>query len=293
MEIKKVGVVGMTGFMGTGIGQLCAQSGYQVIGSSRSEERINKALASISSRLARSVEKGKLSQQDKDSITARIKGTTDMKDFHDCDLIIESVAENLDLKRKVFAELDEICPKHAILGTNTSCLSIIDIATATKRPDKVLGIHFFSPVPQNKLLEIINTLATSDETIEISKEFGRSLGKTIIATKDVPGFVFNRLYIALELVAIRLLELVAIRLLESGIATREEIDSSMTVGLGHPIGPLALLDFNGIDVIYSVANALYEQLNDPVYAPPVLMKKMVAAGWHGRKTGKGFYEYDK
>jgi len=285
MEIKKVGVVGMTGFMGTGIGQLCAQSGYQVIGSSRSEERINKALASISSRLARSVEKGKLSQQDKDSITARIKGTTDMKDFHDCDLIIESVAENLDLKRKVFAELDEICPKHAILGTNTSCLSIIDIATATKRPDKVLGIHFFSPVPQNKLLEIINTLATSDETIEISKEFGRSLGKTIIATKDVPGFVFNRLYIALELVAIRLLE--------SGIATREEIDSSMTVGLGHPIGPLALLDFNGIDVIYSVANALYEQLNDPVYAPPVLMKKMVAAGWHGRKTGKGFYEYDK
>lgn len=285
MEIKKVGVVGMTGFMGTGIGQLCAQSGYQVIGSSRSEERINKALASISSRLARSVEKGKLSQQDKDSTTARIKGTTNMKDFHDCDLIIESVAEDIDLKRNIFAELDEICPKHTILGTNTSCLSIIDIAMATKRPDKVLGIHFFSPVPQNKLLEIINTVATSDETLEIGREFGRALGKTIITTKDVPGFVFNRLYIALSLTAIRLLE--------AGIATPEEIDSSMTVGLGHPIGPLALLDFNGIDVIYSVANAMYEQLKDPVYAPPVLMKKMVTAGWLGRKTGKGFYEYEK
>jgi 3-hydroxybutyryl-CoA dehydrogenase len=284
MEIKRVGVVGMTGFMGIGIAQVCGQFGYQVVGSSRSEERVSKALATIDSRLARGVAKGMLSQRDKDAITARIRGTSDMNDFQDCDLVIESVAEDMEIKKKVFAELDEICPPHAILTTNTSCLSIIGIAMATKRPEKVLGLHFLSPVPQSKLMEIVTTTVSSTETLEIGKSFASSLQKSIIVTKDTPGFVFNRLYIGLSLMAVRLLE--------SGIATREEIDSSMTLGLGHPIGPLALLDFNGIDTILNVANAMYEDLKDPLYAPPILMRRMVAAGWLGRKTGKGFYDYD-
>jgi 3-hydroxybutyryl-CoA dehydrogenase len=283
MEIKMVGVVGMSGFMGTGIVQTCAQSGYQVIGASRSEERVNKALALINSRLARSVEKGKLSQQDKDAAMARIKGTTDMKDLHECDLVVETVVENLDLKKKTFAELDTICPKHAILASNTSCLSIIDMAMATTKPDKVLGLHFLSPVPQSKLMEIVRSIATSDETIETGKEFAQSLGKAFIVSKDFPGFVFNRLHVALLLAAVRVLE--------SGIATREEIDNSMKLGLDHPIGPLALLDFGGNDVYLNEANALYEELKDATYAPPMLLKKMVAAGWLGRKTGKGFYDY--
>ena len=282
MEIKRVGVAGC-GFMGSGIAQVCAQSGYQVVISEINDEFLNKGLASIDSRLARGVEKGKLSQQDKDSTLARIKGTTNTKDFHDCDFVIEAIPENMDLKKKLFAELDISCPQGAILTSNTSCLSIIDLATVTKRPDKVLGTHFLSPVPQSKLLEIIPSIATSDETIEIGKEFGKSLGKAIIIAQDTPGFIFNRLLIALQITAVRLLE--------SGIGTREEIDSCMTLGLGHSIGPLALLDFNGIDTVLSVIEAMYEQTKDPVYAPPTLLKKMVAAGWFGRKTGKGFYEY--
>jgi 3-hydroxybutyryl-CoA dehydrogenase len=206
-----------------------------------------------------------------------------MKDLYACDLVIETVLENLDLKKKVFAELDAICPKHAILASNTSCLSIIDMAMVTARPDKVLGLHFLSPVPQSKLVEIVRSIATSDETMEIGKKFARSLGKAFIASKDFPGFVFNRLHVALLLAAVRVLE--------SGIATREDIDNSMKLGLDHPIGPLALLDFGGNDVYLNEANALYEELKDATYAPPVLLRRMVAAGWLGRKTGKGFYDY--
>lgn len=283
MEIKKVGVVGMSGFMGTGIAQLCAQSGYQVIGSSRSRERINRELFSINSRLARRVDKGSLSQQDLEAIMSRIQGTTDMKDFSGCDLMIETVIEDLDTKKGVFAELDRICPAQAILATNTSCLSLIDIALATDRPDKVLGLHFFPPVPQNKLLEIVRSIATSEETLQAGQKFGESLGKTTVIAKDVPGFIFNRIYMANVLCAIRMLE--------SGIGAAEDIDNCMTLGLNHPIGPLALQDFNGVDICLTVAQAMYEQLKDPAYAPPVLLQKMVAAGWHGRKTGKGFYEY--
>ncbi len=282
MEIKKVGVVGC-GVMGSGIAQLCAQSGYQVVVSEINDELLNKGLASIEKILARGVEKGRLSQQDKDATLGRIKGTTNTKDFSDRDLMIEVAIENMDLKKKIFAELDEICPKDAILATNTSCLSIIDMAVSTKRPDKVLGLHFFNPAPVMKLLEIVRTIATSDETIEVSKKFGESVGKTTVIAPDKPGFIVNRLWIPYELHAIRLLE--------DGVASREDIDNAVMMGLNYPMGPLALVDLTGLDVLLFVANAIYERLKDPRYIPPTLLEKMVAAGWLGRKTGKGFYDY--
>jgi len=273
-----------TGVMGTGIAQVCAQSGYQVLGSSRSEERLNKSLASIDKALTKGVDKGKLSQQEKDDTLSRIKGTTKISDFADCDLVIESVAEDMDLKKATFAELDKICPGHAILATNASVLSIIDIALATSRPDKVLGLHFFNPPPVMKLLEVVKTIATSDETIEIGKAFGESLGKVCAVAKDTPGFIVNRLGAPFMLNAVRMLE--------SGIASAEDIDNAVTAGLNHPIGPLRLLDMIGIDSVYLGACVFYEETKDPQYAPPTLMKKMVAAGWFGRKTGKGFYDYE-
>jgi len=282
MEIKKVGVVGC-GVMGSGIAQLCAQSGYQVVVSEINDELLNKGLASIEKILARGVEKGRLSQQDKDATLGRIKGTTNTKDFSDRDLMIEVAIENMDLKKKIFAELDEICPKDAILATNTSCLSIIDMAVSTKRPDRVLGLHFFNPAPVMKLLEIVRTIATSDETIEVSKKFGESVGKTTVIAPDKPGFIVNRLWIPYELHAIRLLE--------DGVASREDIDNAVMMGLNYPMGPLALVDLTGLDVLLFVANAIYERLKDPRYIPPTLLEKMVAAGWLGRKTGKGFYDY--
>ncbi len=282
MEIKKVGVVGC-GAMGAGIAQLCAQSGYQVVVSEINDELLKKGLASIDKVLARSVEKGKLSPANKDAITGRIKGTTTTKDFASCDLVIEAAIENLDLKKKIFAELDAVCPQHAILATNTSCLSITDMAMATKRPDKVLGLHFFNPAPVMKLLEIVKTIATSDEVVEASKKFGQSLDKTTVIAQDAPGFIVNRLWIPFLLHAIRLYE--------DGVASREDIDNAIMLGLNYPMGPLTLSDMVGIDVVKFVSDALYEQLKDPRYVTPTLVDKMVAAGWLGRKTGKGFYEY--
>jgi len=282
MEIKKVGVVGC-GAMGSGITQVCAQSGYQVVVSEINDELLNKGLALIKFFLTKSVDKGKISQQDKDSALARIKGTTNTKDFSDCDLMIEAAIENMDLKKKIFAELDKICPKHTILATNTSCLSIIDMAMATTRPDKVLGLHFFNPPPIMQLLEIVRTIATSDDTLQIGKDFANSLGKTTVIAQDTPGYIVNRLLIPYLLNAIRLLE--------AGVATREDIDAAIHLGLNHPIGPLTLLDLVGLDTTLFVASAMYEELKDPRFAPPTLLKKMVTAGWLGRKTGKGFYEY--
>jgi len=284
MEIKKVGVVGC-GQMGSGITQVCAQAGYEVIVSEINSELLNKGLKSIDSRLGRDVEKGRLSQRDKDNILNRIKGTTDTKDFADCDLVIEAAIENMDLKKKIFAELDKICPKHAILATNTSCLSIIDMAMVTSRSDKVLGLHFMNPVPVMKLLEIVKTIATSDETLEAGQTFGSSLGKTIVIAKDTPGFIVNCLLIPYLLNAIRMLD--------AGVATKEDIDAGITLGLNHPMGPLALTDLIGNDIVLFIANGLYDEFKEPQYASPPLLGKMVTAGWLGRKTGKGFYEYNK
>ena len=282
MEIKKVGVVGC-GFMGSGITQVCAQSGYQVVVSEVNDELLNKGLTTIDYYLTRSVLKGKISQLDKDSALARIKGTTNTKDFSDCDLVIEVVPENIDLKKEVFVKVDKICPERTTLASNTSCISIFELAKVTNRPEKVLGMHFLSPVPPSKLLEIVRSAATNDETLESGKKFGESLGKDVIVAKDVPPFIFNRLLMALEGTAIQMLE--------EGIATKEDIDKSMTLGLYHPIGPIALLDFNGIDVAYKVCQAMYEQTKDPQYAPSPLIRKMVENGQLGRKTGKGFYDY--
>ena len=284
MEIKRVGIVGC-GAMGSGITQVCAQSGYQVVASEINDELLNKGLTSISNFLAKSVEKGKLSQQDKDSTLARIKGTTNSKDFSDCDLIIEAAVENMELKKKIFAELDKICPEHAILATNTSCLSIIDMAMVTSRPDKVLGLHFFNPVPLMQLLEIVKTVATSDATLETTKGFGKSLGKTSVIAQDVPGFIANRLMTPFLLDAIRMLE--------AGVASREDIDTAINLGLNHPMGPLTLSDLVGLDVVLFIVDAIYEEFKDPRFAAPPLLRKMVTAGWLGRKTGKGFYEYNK
>jgi len=284
MEIKKVGVIGC-GLMGSGITQVCAQSGYQVVVSEINDELLNKGLAFINSVLTKSVDKGKLSQQDKDATLSRIKGTTSTKDFHDCDLMIEAAIENIDLKKKIFAELDEVCPKSAILATNTSCLSIIDIAMVTTRPDKVLGLHFFNPVPVMQLIEIVKTIATSDDTLETGKTFGKSLGKTIVIAQDAPGFIVNRLIMPFLLNAIRMLD--------AGVATREDIDTAINLGLNHPMGPLALSDLIGLDTIFFIVNSIYEEFKDPQYAPPPLLKKMITAGWLGRKTGKGFYDYNK
>ena len=282
MDIKKVGVVGC-GTMGNGIVQVCAQSGYPVVVSEFNDELLKKGLATIDKFMTAAAEKGKITRQDKDAILARIKGTTDMKDFGDCDLVIEAAVENMDLKKKVFAGLDKICPKHAILATNTSCLSIIEIAMATSRPDKVLGLHFFNPVPIMQLLEIVRSIATSDETIATGKAFIASLGKTIVLIKDTPGFIVNFLIIPFLLNAIRMLD--------NRVAAREDIDTAIKLGLGHPIGPLALADLIGLDTVLFIANAMYAETRDPQFAPPPVLKQMVTAGRLGRKTGKGFYDY--
>jgi len=282
MEIKRVGVVGC-GFMGSGIAQASAQAGYEVVVSDVDEAALEKGLSSVEHFLGRGVEKGRISEEEKRAVMGRIKGTTDIKEFSGCDLVIEVVPEELGLKKRVFGELDRVCPGGVILASNTSCLPVIELAMATARPEKVVGIHFFVPVPQNRLLELVKTARTSEETLEAARAFGESLGKEIIVAGDTPGFIFNRLQVPFKLNAIRMLE--------AGLATAEEIDRAMTLGAGYPLGPLATMDLTGLDIIYRVAQSIYEETRDPQYAPPVLLRRMVASGWLGRKTGRGFYEY--
>ena len=282
MEIKRVGVVGC-GAMGAGIVQVSAQAGYQVTVSEINETLLNRGLGLIENILAKDVSKQKITQAEKDSIQSRIKGTIDMKDFAGCDLVVEVVIENMDLKRKVFAELDKICPPQTILASNSSCLSILDIAMATNRPDKVMGIHFFNPVPVMKLVELVRTISTSDETYNTGKQYAESAGKTVVNTKDTPGFIVNRLMVPQLLNAVRMLEL--------GVASREDIDAAVKLGLNHPMGPFSLIDLIGVDVVCFIAKAVYEETKDDQFVIPTLLQKMLTAKWLGRKTGKGFYEY--
>lgn len=280
--IKKAGVIGC-GQMGSGITQVCARAGYQVIVSEVNNQFLNIGLASIDKNLSNSVQKGRITQQEKDGILGHIKGTTSMNDFHDCDIVLEAAVEDMKLKKDIFSEIDTICPQHAILATNTSCLSVTEIASATQRPDRVLGLHFFNPVPVMRLLELIRTAATSEETVSDSKKFGESLDKSVVVVQDSPGFIVNRLMTPQILNAIGLLE--------SGIATKEDIDAGMTQGLNYPMGPLALADLIGLDTVLYIANGIYEQLKDSQYIAPKLLKDMVSSKQLGRKTGKGFYEY--
>jgi len=282
MEIKNVGVVGC-GIMGSGITQVCAQSGYNVIVLEINDEVLNKGLKSINSILSRLVDKGKISQQDKESTLSHIKGTTNIKDFSECDLVIEAATEDMAIKKAIFAQLDKVCPKHTILATNTSVLSIADIASATSRLEQVLGTHFSNPVPVQKILEVINTIATSETTTATVKSFAESIGKTVVIAKDAPGFISNRIFTSFLLNAVRVVQ--------DGIATPEDVDTVFRLGAGHPMGPLQTLDLIGIDTVFLGASAIYEELKDPQYAPPPLMRRMVAMGWLGRKTGKGFYKY--
>jgi 3-hydroxybutyryl-CoA dehydrogenase len=272
-EIKKVGVVGC-GQMGGGYAQLCAQKGYQVVVSDETEELLKKGLSAIEFRLAESAEK--------DLVLSRIHGTSGFQSFSECDLIIEAVTEKMEVKKKVFAELDRVCPKDIILATNTSVLSILDMAVVTQRPDRVLGIHMnplFFPSA-----EIIKTIVTSDEALEIAKNFSLSLGKGCVVVKDIPGFIVNRL--------ITPLLLSAIRMVETDQASEDDIDMLFKT-MGWPIGPFGMIDGIGLDTLLFGCSAVYEELKDPQFAPPLLLKKMVTAGWMGLKTGKGFYEYGK
>jgi 3-hydroxybutyryl-CoA dehydrogenase len=284
MEIKKLGVLGC-GQMGSGIVQVFAQSGYEVIAVDSNKEILEKGVKGIDKRLAGRVEKGKLSPVEKDTIMARIKTAMKMEDLSDCDLIEEAVPEDLELKKQVFAQLDRICKKETIFGSNTSGLSVTDMASATKRPDKLLGMHFHNPAPVMQLLELVRTIMTSPETIDIVKRWGATLGKTVVVAPDVGGFIVTRLFTPFLLGAVRMLE--------TGIATRDEIDTSMKLAVNHPMGPLEVIDFIGLDTELSIAETLYEETKDPKYAPPLLLRKMVTAGWLGRKAGKGFYDYTK
>jgi 3-hydroxybutyryl-CoA dehydrogenase len=285
MEIKKVGVLGFTGAMGRGITQVCAQAGYEVIGSSRSEDRAAQTIATIDKAMARSVERGRMTQEDKDAAIARIKGTANVKDFADCDLVIEVAVEELELKKQVFTELDGICKEGAIIASNTSVLPLVEMAVSTKRPDKVIGLHFFNPATAMKLVEIIKPITVSDETVEASKKFIEALGKSPVELPDTPGFIVNRLATALMLNAITLYE--------NGVATKEDIDTACKLGLNHPMGPLELADLIGNDIVLNMADGIYETLKQPAYVAPTLLRRMVAAGWLGQKTGKGFYDYPK
>lgn len=284
MEIKKVGVVGC-GQMGSGIAEVCARARHEVVVSEISEDLLKKGLERIQSSMAKAVERGKLATSDRDAAWGRIQGTTRLEDFADCDIVIEAVVEDLGEKQKVFATLDKICPAYTILASNTSSLSITHMAAVTSRPDKVLGLHFFNPVPVMPLLEMVRTVLTSEDTFQTARQFGEGLGKKVIVAKDTPGFIVN--YLLLPFL------LDAIRAYGDGLATKEDIDQGIVLGLNHPMGPFTLSDFIGLDTILYIADAMYEELKDPRFAAPVLLRRMVAAGMLGRKSGRGFYEYSR
>ncbi len=283
-EVKKVGVVGC-GIMGSGIVEVCAKAGMDVVFVEVDEERAERGRQSIERSLGKAVERGKLDEAGRDEALARISASTTVDDLADSDLIIEAVSEDLPTKLEVFRRLDELTRPEVVLATNTSSLPIADLAAVTKRPDKVLGMHFFNPPPVMKLLELVRALTTSDESVAFARGVSERLGKTAILAKDRAGFIVNMLLVPYLNSAIQMLD--------EGFATREDIDTGVTLGLGHPMGPLTLTDLIGLDTALHVSNVLYDEFKDPIYSPPTLLKRMVSAGYLGRKTGRGFYEYDK
>jgi 3-hydroxybutyryl-CoA dehydrogenase len=284
MEIKTVGVVGC-GLMGSGIAQVCAEAGYQVFVREVDAELLRKGLGRIQTFLLKAVDKGKLPPERMREISARLEGTTDLAALRACDIVIEAVVENLERKQELYRGLDATCPPHTIFASNTSSLSITEMAAATQRPDRFVGLHFFNPVPLMKLVEVVRSPLTSDASFEAALAFAKSLGKTPVKARDKAGFIVNRLLVPYLLDAVRALE--------EGIGSVPEIDEAMRLGCGHPMGPFTLLDFVGLDTTYFISEIMFGEFREKRFAPPPLLKRMVQAGLHGKKTGKGFYDYSQ
>lgn len=282
MEISKVGVVGC-GLMGGGIAQVCAQAGFVTTVVEADQGLLERGLGVIRRNLDGLVEKGRLDGRDRDAAWGRLRGTVQLEELREADLVIEAITEDVTLKRDTFARLDQICPRGALLASNTSSCTVTELAAATTRPAQVLGLHFFNPAPVMKLVEVIRTILTGDEAMKTAWGFVQALGKTPVAAQDTTGFIVNRLLVPY------LLE--ATRLLEAGIASKEDIDQAMKLGCGYPMGPLTLLDLVGLDTTLYVAEVMFAEFREPRFAPPPLLKRMVMAGQLGRKSGKGFYDY--
>jgi 3-hydroxybutyryl-CoA dehydrogenase len=282
MDISKVGVVGC-GLMGHGITQVAAQAGYEVVVREVDDDRLQKGIGKIEKQLARAVEKGKAEQSQADEVRGRIQGTTDYGELAGSQLVIEAITEDLGKKLEMWREVDGVVEDGAVFATNTSSLSVIDQAAATKRPDKFIGLHFFNPAQVMPLLEVIQSVATSDEAFNTGFEWGKSLGKTCVHAKDKTGFIVNRLLVPFMMDAIRALE--------EGFGTVEQIDTALRAGANHPMGPFLLGDFVGLDTTKAIGDIMFDEYREKRFAPPPLLRKMVAAGWYGRKAGKGFYDY--
>jgi 3-hydroxybutyryl-CoA dehydrogenase len=283
-QLQRIGVCG-NGLMGSGIAQVAAGAGFDVVVLEADPAALERGIGRIRGSLDKFVEKGSLSAQQRDATLGRLRPTTKIEDLKNSDLVIEAIVENIEAKKDLFRQLDALLAPHAIICSNTSSLTVIEMAAVTKRPALVAGMHFFNPVPIMKLVEIVKTIVTSQETIDTLFELAAKLGKKPILAQDTPGFIVNRLLVPYLLYAIRMYE--------SGLASKEDIDEGMKLGCGHPMGPLTLLDFVGLDTTYYIANIMFDEFKDPLMAPPPLLKRMVLAGHLGRKSGKGFYDYDK